>query len=884
MRHILLSTLLSTLILALAGCQGMYSKSSGGGSLSISSVSPATGSVGTSVTITGTNFGSTQGTSTVKFNGTTAVPTSWSATSIVAPVPTGATTGNVIVTVGGVASNGVAFTVTSTTPSITSLNPLSGLVGTSVAITGTNFGSTQGTSTVKFNGTTAVPTSWSATSIVAPVPTGATSGTVVVTVGGVASNGVAFTVTSTTPSITSLNPLSGQVGTSVTITGTNFGSTQGTSTVKFNGTTAAPTSWSATSIVAPVPAGATSGSVVVTVGGVASNGVAFTVTSTTPSITSLNPLSGQVGTSVAIMGTNFGATQGTSTVTFNGTAATPTGWSATSITAQVPLGATTGNVIVTVGGVASNGVTFTVTTVSGASITSLAPTSGAVGTSVTITGTNFGTSQGTSTVTFNGTAATPTAWSAISITAPVPSGATSGNVVVTVGGVASNGVAFTVTAGTTKFPIKASSNGRYLVDQNNVPFYMMADAGHHLVCNLAQSSWPAYFSNRQSKGYNATGVFAPFAGSNCANGGNGSAFDGKMPFTTGSGPSSFDLSTPNNAFWSEVDTLITEAASNGLVVVLNPLDTQQFLVTMQNNGGTKCFNFGAYLGTRYKGFANLIWHHGVDFNTYTTASDLSLVTNLMAGIASTDPNHLQTLQLAFARSWSNQAQSVASTPTVAAAGLNLDFTYTYYETYDYVLQAYNSSPTLPVWLGEANYEGGNNTGALPSGATPFVLREQSYWSLTSGALAGQAWGNSSVDHIDSSYPGSLNSPGSTEVAYVLNLIAPISWWNLVPDSAHAVVTAGFGTANPNNENLTTANYATTAWDGSSLSITYTPVSTTLTVNMGKFSKTTMTASWYDPTTGTSTTIGSFSNSGSQNFLTPSAAHADGTHDWVLVLQ
>src|SRR5882724_2541480 len=60
------------------------------------------------------------------------------------------------------------------------------------------------------------------------------------------------------------------------------------------------------------------------------------------------------------------------------------------------------------------------------SITRLNPTSGAVGTSITITGANFGASQGTSTVPFNGTAATPTAWTAASITAPVPTGASTG--------------------------------------------------------------------------------------------------------------------------------------------------------------------------------------------------------------------------------------------------------------------------------------------------------------------------------------------------------------------------------------------------------------------------------------------------------------------------
>src|SRR5439155_24333240 len=318
---------------------------------------PNSGAVGTSITIAGTNFGATQGTSTVKFNGTTATPTSWSATSIVVPVPAGASTGNVVVTVGGVASSGDPFTVLPT-PSITSLAPTSGAVGVSITITGTNFGATQGTSTVKFNATTATPTSWSATSIAVPVPAGATTGNVVVTVSGVASNGVAFTVLAT-PSITSLAPTSGAVGASVTITGTNFGATQGTSTVTFNGTATTPTSWSPTSIAAPVPTGATTGNVVVTVGGVASNGASFTVLPA-PIITSLTPVRGAVGTLVTVTGANFGATQGTSSAAFNGTVGTPSTWSSTTIAVAVPNGASTGSLVVTVGGVASNGMMYKV--------------------------------------------------------------------------------------------------------------------------------------------------------------------------------------------------------------------------------------------------------------------------------------------------------------------------------------------------------------------------------------------------------------------------------------------------------------------------------------------------------------------------------------------
>ena len=120
---------------------GSATTSGGGSSPSITNLSPSSGAVGTSVTITGSNFGSSQGSSTVTFNGTAATPTSWSATSIVATVPSGATTGNVVVTVGGIAGNGVSFTVE---PDITSLSSTTGGVEQIVYVAGYNFGVNQG--------------------------------------------------------------------------------------------------------------------------------------------------------------------------------------------------------------------------------------------------------------------------------------------------------------------------------------------------------------------------------------------------------------------------------------------------------------------------------------------------------------------------------------------------------------------------------------------------------------------------------------------------------------------------------------------------------------------------------------------------------------------
>src|SRR5207244_1925630 len=118
----------------------------------ISSFSPTSGPVGTSVTITGTNF---TGATAVTFNGLTASFSVNSSTSIAATVPSGATTGPIrVTTLGGTATSASNFTVIPP-PTISSFSPTSGPVGTSVTITGTNF---TGATAVTFNALAATST------------------------------------------------------------------------------------------------------------------------------------------------------------------------------------------------------------------------------------------------------------------------------------------------------------------------------------------------------------------------------------------------------------------------------------------------------------------------------------------------------------------------------------------------------------------------------------------------------------------------------------------------------------------------------------------------------------------------------------------------------
>jgi len=386
-----------------------------------------------------------------------------------------------------------------------------------------------------------------------------------------------------------------------------------------------------------------------------------------------------------------------------------------------------------------------------------------------------------------------------------------------------------------------------------------------------------YMTTRASQGFNAIQVFAPCDTYETTCPASLASSSGVVPFTSGSSQSNYDLSTPNPAYWSIVDNMLSTAASHNLMVLMNPLDTGGLLPLFETNGTTKVFNYGVFLGNRYKNTPNLVWDFGNDFQNWNSnPTDNNLVSQLMAGIASVDQNHLMDIELDYYKSYSNQDTTLTQ--------LSFDAAYTYYETYDYVLQAYNSPPTRPVFMIEANYEFQNNNGFFSGQAGPFMLREQDYWTMNSGAT-GQFYGSSYTNHFNTGWQSNLNSPGALEIKYVAQLFGSLPWWNLVPDQTHQIVTSGFGSYNGSNGNLTAANYATTAWvtDGS-LAVVYDPAGNALTVNLAKFSGP-VTARWYDPSNGTFTAItGSpFANSGSHVFSTPGANH-DGNPDWVLVLQ
>ena len=205
----------------------------------ITSSAPPSPAPGDAVTLTGQNFGATQGSSYLTlaqggtswgapYDGAKLTITSWSPTSITFDLPPDSgpyplVPGSATVTVSVVSATGTATSAAQTLniagttappPSITGASPSSTTAGSAVTLTGANFGASQGSSYLTlvqggtswgapYDGATLTITNWSDGSITfdlppdsGPYPLQPGTATVTVTVAGQASNPETLTITS----------------------------------------------------------------------------------------------------------------------------------------------------------------------------------------------------------------------------------------------------------------------------------------------------------------------------------------------------------------------------------------------------------------------------------------------------------------------------------------------------------------------------------------------------------------------------------------------------------------------------------------------------------------------------------------------------------------
>jgi hypothetical protein len=427
-----------------------------------------------------------------------------------------------------------------------------------------------------------------------------------------------------------------------------------------------------------------------------------------------------------------------------------------------------------------------------------------------------------------------------------------------------------VSAPPLRFPVALNTNRTAFIDQHGSPCFACGDAPQYLIQQLSRSDIDLYLADRASRGINTLWMIAadkvgpshpPY---NLA---------GDAPFNGA------DVTNINEPYWAHVDYVMRRALAYGQTVMLMPLFTgatavHGYLTSLTSSSGSVLERFGTFLGNRYKSFPNLIWLLGGDADCRNTKAYAKL--NVLAtAIKAADPSHLMTFEAINSNIAGERCSSVDG--LIIAFGsvppwLDINFVY---ETLPNVASGsqVSYSQRYPCLMGEDYYELEHNTTALQ-------LRTQAYGAVLGGCTLGRLMGNGAIWPFNStnvkngiaagppSWQSQLNSSGSVGQQLLGRLFRSRSFSLLVPDIAHAVMTAGSAGGS----------VCSRTSDAQTI-IAYLPSLQTVTIDMTKITDAVNLAdcNWYNPTTGAVTAIGNFTNSGKRSFTSPDS------NDWVLVI-
>ena len=342
----------------------------------ITGITPLTAAKGTSVTVAGTGLANATAASFI--NGATVIPAtiaagSNTATSVRVAVPDSVVIGSDyqvrLTTFGGTATSTSSVRIVPDAPSVTSITPTAGPVGTVVTVNGSNFminGATVVTG-VAFGGRAATTvTVVSATQLRATVAAGSADGAVTVTTSGGTATGPAFdfyglpTVNSITTTL-GAPVVSARGGSVVVLNGSEF---LGITAMTLNGTAIAATARvvnaAGTTITLTLPAAASNGVLSITARGGTGTSTLLVIAAN-PTITSRTPTSIGAGLSplgvVTIVGRNF---VGVEEVTVGRTVVPFTVVDTNTLRITVPAGVVTGAIGIRTGFGSVTGATLTI--------------------------------------------------------------------------------------------------------------------------------------------------------------------------------------------------------------------------------------------------------------------------------------------------------------------------------------------------------------------------------------------------------------------------------------------------------------------------------------------------------------------------------------------
>ncbi|WP_439484156.1 glycoside hydrolase family 140 protein [Cyclobacterium plantarum] len=405
--------------------------------------------------------------------------------------------------------------------------------------------------------------------------------------------------------------------------------------------------------------------------------------------------------------------------------------------------------------------------------------------------------------------------------------------------------------------LKLSENHRYLVTEDNQPFFWLGDTAWELIHRLDKVEIDRYLQDRADKGFTLiqTVILAELDGLNTPN-----AY-GEKPLIDNK-PEKL-----NEAYFELVDYLVEKACQMGLYVGLLP--TWGDKINKKWGTGPEIFTpgnaekYGELLAKRYKDHSNLVWILGGD-RAMENDTHYQIIRSMAKGIRSFDKQHL----MSFHPVGGKKATDFFSEDE----WLDLDMFQSGHsrkaKDYQYVLEARESGRTRPVINGEARYENipdrfweEKHYGWLDDAD----VRIAGYWSMLSGA-AGYTYGCNDVWQMYDSnrapiinartgWQVALSLPGASQMGYMKSIFEALPWQQLQLDQNLIL------DENPENESYMLASKTEKA----DLILAYTPTGAPLTIDLTKMSSGTISAWWFNPRNGKMVFIGDFGTGNSQKF-------------------
>jgi hypothetical protein len=273
-----------------------------------------------------------------------------------------------------------------------------------------------------------------------------------------------------------------------------------------------------------------------------------------------------------------------------------------------------------------------------------------------------------------------------------------------------------VTSAQVTFPVRAASNGRFLVDQKNRPFPVM---GRTAWCVISQpvAGYKMFIENTLSHGYNSIEMsvichwpqsnYPPFNGRGdlpFEKRLDGSVWNGSLIYS-GISSKAPDLNTPNEEYWTYVDSFLNYCESKGILVFFFPAylgytgTNEGWMKELIANGTDKTKNYGSWIANRYKNQKNLVWMLLGDMGKFTAEQKI-VEAALIEGLKSV-PGQQSSLYSGEPGSGQNSADQADFGDEMTLNGV---YTWGNVTVPHLGRLAYSRKPVLPAYLLEEPYD------------------------------------------------------------------------------------------------------------------------------------------------------------------------------------